>query len=128
MSNFHILTQANDKKTVNVVFHIPVPAAGTNEANVSWRDAVVAEAGGSANIVSVLGAGVDPTEDTQLKAGALVEKQATVRFSSINLTPAEKKAEIEAFYNQLAGSDPKYSILEEKKVTLEWIGYSANVS
>lgn len=127
MSNYHTLTQAEDKKTVNVVFHIPVPEGGTNQADVLWRDAVVAEQGGSANIVSVL-PGIEPTEDTLLKAGALIEVPKSLRFSRLGLTPAEKKAEIEAEYNRLSGSDPKYSILALKQITLEWIGYEADVS
>ena len=124
--NYHILKQAEDKKTINVVFHIPVPATGTNEANVLWRDAVVAEQGGSANIVSTL-PGIDPTEDTELKSGALVEVSKSVRFSTINLTTAQKQAEIEAEFNRLIGSDPKYSVLAKKQITLEWIGFEADV-
>ena len=125
--NYHIHTQAEDKKTVNVVFHVPVPATGANEASVQWRDAVVAEKGGSDNISSVL-PGIDPTELTQLKAGALIEVPKSMRFSSINLTPAQKKAEIVAEFNMLTGSDPKSSVLAAKQIILEWIGYAADVS
>jgi len=125
--NYHIQTQTQDKKTVNVVFHIPVPEVGSNEASVQWRDAVVAEKGGSDNITSVL-PGIDPTELTQLKAGALIEVSMPVRFSSVNLTPAQKKTEIEAQFNKLIGSDLKYSVLAAKQIILEWIGYGANVS
>jgi len=125
--NYHIQTQAEDKKTVNIVFHVPVPATGANEAGVQWRDAVVAEKGGSDNISSVL-PGIDPTELTQLKAGALIEVTKSLRFSSINITPSQKKAEIEAEFNKLTGSDPKFSVLAAKQIILEWIGYAANVS
>lgn len=121
MSDYHILTQGQKRKSVNVVFHIPVPGAGTNQAGLSWRDAVVREQGGSVNIVSVLGTDIDPTEDTQLKAGELVEHQVIVRFSSINLTNAQRKAEIEGHY-----ATSKNDLIAEKQITLEWIGFSAN--
>ena len=124
--NYHIQTQAEDKKTINVVFHVPVPVTGINAAGVQWRDAVVAEKGGSDNISSVL-PGIDPIELTQLKAGALIEVPKSVRFSSVNLTPVQKKAEIIAEFNRLTGSDPKTSVLAEKQITLEWLGFEANV-
>lgn len=122
MADYHILLQDKDRKTVNCVFHIPVPSVGTNEANLSWRDAIVKEQGGSANIVSVL-PDISPVEDTQLKAGEIYEKQETVRFSSKNLTPVQRKAEIEVRFNEL-----KTELIQEKQKTLEWIGYQGNVS
>ncbi len=123
MSNYHILTQDDKRKTANVVFHVPVPSTGTNQAGLSWRDAVVREQGGSANIVSVLGTDIDPTEDTQLKAGEIIEKQQTVRFSSINLSSAQRQAEIEVAFTQLQSD-----LIAEKQITLEWIGFQGDVS
>ena len=122
MANYHILEQAADQKTIQVVFHIPIPAAGTNEAGHSWRDAMVLSFGGSGNIQSVL-PNISTEEDTKIKAGELLEYQHSLRFSKLNLTPAEKKIEIENAFNNL-----KTSILAEKQITLAWIGYSGDVT
>lgn len=121
MSDYHILEQAEDQKTVRVVFHIPIPAQGTNQASLSWRDALVLSLGGSENIVSVL-PGITPAEETQLKAGELFEHPTSFRFSILNLTPAQKKVEIEDKFNSL-----HTSILAEKQITLAWIGYEGDV-
>jgi hypothetical protein len=121
MSDYHIQTQDDEKKSASVVFHIPIPASGTNEANLSWRDAIVREQGGSANITSVL-PNIEATEDTKLKAGELLEVSRAVNFSSKNLTPAERNAEIVTFFNNLVSE-----IVAEKQITLEWIGYAADV-
>jgi len=122
MSNYHILTQEKKKRSIRVVFHIPVPAAGTNEAGISWRDAVVLEQGGSVNIVSVL-PDITQQEISDLKAGELIEKLETVRFSTINLTNVQRKEEIETLFNQT-----KASLIAEKQIALEWIGYEAGVA
>lgn len=122
MSNYHILTQDEKRKTVDVVFHVPVPATGTNEAALTWREAIVLEQGGSAAIVSVL-PGITPQEDSQLKAGELIEQVETVRFSSIYLTSPERKAEIEAYFDEL-----KIGLIAEKQITLAWIGYGGDVA
>lgn len=122
MADYHILTQDKQKKSVAVIFHIPVPDTGTNQADIGWRDAVVSDQGGSGNITSGL-SGIDPSEDTQLKSGEIIEKRETVRFSSKNLDIAAKKAEIEARFNEL-----KIELIDAKKVELEWMGYEGNVS
>ena len=121
MSDYHLLTQNVESKSVSVVFHIAIPSTGENAAGISWQDAVVLEQGGSENIVSVL-PGITTQEDTQLKSGALIEKRKTVRYSGIGIVPAQKKAEIEAEFNSL-----KASVVADKQVILEWIGYQANV-
>ena len=124
MSNYHILTQEiqnENKRAAQVVFHIPVPGAGTNEAGISWRDAVVKEQGGAANIESIL-PDITTQEDSDMKAGALIERVDTVRFSTVNLTNVQRKAEIENYYSEL-----KASLVAEKQLTLEWIGYAADV-
>lgn len=122
MSNYHIRTQEDKQKAARVVFHVPVPATGTNEAGVAWRDAVVAEQGGSANIDSVLPS-ISAEEDTQLKAGEIIELTQTVRFSSINLTDGQRKTEIEQAFSALESS-----LIAEKQVTLKWIGYEGDVA
>ena len=41
MSDYHILVQEvqnGHRRAAQVAFHVPVPAAGTNEAGISWRE------------------------------------------------------------------------------------------
>jgi len=122
MSDYHILKQARDKKTINAVFHISVPVAGTNLAGISWRDAVVLDQGGAANINSTLSDVVNTQEETDMKAGAIIEVPTTVRFSSINLTIPQRKAEIEAEFNSVV-----MSLIAEKQLDLEFMGFNADV-
>jgi len=126
MSDYHILQQALDKKTINVVFHLPIPGTGVNNAGVQWRDAIVLDAGGSDNINSIL-PGIDPIELAAMKSGALIEKYESLRFSILDLTPVQKKAEIEARFIALKDSDPAISVVLQKQITLEWIGYENDV-
>lgn len=122
MSDFHVLTQANDKKTVNVVFHISVPASGTNDAGISWRNAVVKEQGGADNIVSVL-PDITTQEESALKSGELIERLEPVRFSSISITNAQRLQEIRNHFNSLS-----QEIIAEKQITLDFMGYEGDVS
>ena len=126
MSDYHVLEQSKNKNTVNVVFHIPVPETGTNQAELQWRDAIVLSLGGSGNIVSVL-PGISTEEDTQLKAGALIEVSENVRFSSVNISNVQKKDQIEARFKELNDIENKDSVLSEKQIKLAWIGYAGDV-
>jgi len=121
MSDYHILTQDPKKKTVQVIFHIPVPSSGTNAAGISWQDAMVKEQGGASNIVSSLSS-IASEEESALKAGALIEVTKTVRFSSTNLSNDERKAEIEAAFEKA-----KKDVFAEKQIVLEWMGYEGNI-
>ena len=118
--NFHILTQAKDQNTIQVVFHIPIPT-GNNEVGVSWRDAIVKEAGGADNIVSVL-LDIDPTELTNMKSGALIELVENVRFSSIFLNNAQRLQQVKDRYNIV-----KTELIAEKQITLVFMGYGGDV-
>lgn len=122
MADYHILTQDSHKTSVNVVFHIPIPAGGTNQAGISWRETIVKEQGGSVNINSVL-PDIEAAELTSMKSGEVFEKQESVRFSSINLTPSERKAQIEGRFTTI-----KAVLINNKQIILEWMGYSADVT
>lgn len=119
--NFHILTMDEKLKTANVIFHIPIPATGTNQAEISWQDAVVRELGGADNINSKL-PDISIEEETDLKAGVLFEKQMFVRFSSTDLTNAERLAEIKAKFAEI-----QTTLIAEQQITLNWIGFQGNV-
>ena len=108
------------------MFHIPIAASGTNAAGLTWRQAIVLDLDGATNIDSKL-TGIGAAELALLKTGALFEVAETFRFSSINLTPNEKKLEIEARFTELKDSDPLTSVILQKQIILEWIGYENNL-
>lgn len=120
MSNYHILSQDTQRKSVDVIFHIPIPATN-NSAKITWQAAIVKELGGASNIVSVL-PGITSEEDSSLKAGALLEKRVTVRFSSINLTNAQRLAAIKAAFTAETSA-----LVAEKAITLDFMGYEGDV-
>jgi len=120
MSDYHILNTDIRLKTVSCAFHIPIPATN-NIVGVSWQDALVLSLGGTEVITSVL-PDITPEELSALKAGSIYEKVATVRFSSLNLTNAQRLDEVEAAY-----TNAKTSILSEKQVTLNFYGKSGDV-
>jgi hypothetical protein len=122
MSNFHVMQQDDRKRSIGVVFHVPVPATLTNTANVTWRDAVVKDQGGADNITSTL-PDISQEELSAMKSGALIEVQRTVYFSTPNINNAERIAEIGQFYNNL-----KTDLIDEKMMTLQYIGYAGNVA
>jgi len=121
MSNYHILNTDIRLKTVSCVFHIPIPATN-NEVGVTWQDALVLSLGGTEAITSTL---PDITQDelSALKAGSLYECMESVRFSSINLTNAQRLAEVEAAYTAA-----KTEMLAEKQITLNFYGKAGDVS
>ena len=116
--DIHILTQDKDVNTVNVVFHIPVPAV-LNEAGISYRNAVVMEAKGE--ITSAL-YNITPAGLTLLQSGAEIEKAETVRFSSIYLTNAQRLQQVVDRYNVV-----KTALIAEKQITLAFMGYNTEV-
>ena len=118
--NFYILTQAKNQNTINVVFHVPVPVTN-NEAGITWREAVVKEAGGADNITSVL-YDILPGELNSMKTGALIEKVENMRFSSIFLTNGQRLQQVKDRYNVV-----KVELMAEKQITLAFIGYKGDV-
>lgn len=118
--NIHVLKCSKDLKTVRVVFHYVVPA-GNNQAGISWHDAIIMDKGGISNINSVL-INIDDDELTDLKTGVLVESGVeTIRFSSIDLTNAERLQEIKDKYKEC-----KEKFLKDKQIELAFMGYSTN--
>lgn len=120
MSDYHILNTDVNLKTVSCVFHIPIPAAN-NAVGVSWQDALVRSLGGADEISSVL-TDITSAELSAMKAGSIYENVATVRFTSLNLTNAQRLAEVEAAY-----TEAKNAILTEKQITLNFYGKSGDV-
>ena len=128
MSDYHILAQDVEEKTINVVFHISVPSAGVNSAGILWRDAVLKEQNnliredGSPVIICSRIKDISIAENTGLKNGSLIERIETVRFSRLGLSSTEKKTEIEAKCKQV-----RANLILQKQNTLQWIGFEGNV-
>lgn len=120
MSDFYILESAKNKKTVNTVFHIPIPT-GNNIAGVAWRTALVSHLGGADAITSIL-IDISTAELDAMKAGELYEQIKTVRFSSTTLTDAQRLAQVEAAYNA-AQADA----LPTLQARLKYYGYVGDV-
>jgi hypothetical protein len=112
--DIHVLEFEKQERTIRCIFHIPVPAAGTNIANIQWRNAVAA----SQNTVSQLST-ITAAEQSNLTAGALVEVIETVRFSKLGMSTTERVAEVKAAYQSA-----KSRVLAELQITLSFYGHS----
>jgi len=121
MTNYHIREIDIKLKTVSTVFHIPIPATN-NDVGVSWQAALVLSLGGADAISSVL-TDITPEEESAMKAGSIFENIATVRFSSTNLTNAQRLDEVKAAYTAASSE-----VLADKQVTLNFYGKSGDVS
>lgn len=135
-SDYHILTQAADLKTAQVVFHFQVPASGTNSAGIQWQDAVKMnlfrkdEVGNPVPIFSVLPVyhvvnypgGIDSAEETLIGDGEVIEEVVTVRFSTIDLTDQQRRDEIVA-----AHTARNTELINQLQKELAWIGYRGDV-
>lgn len=95
MSSIHVLDQADDHKTINLVYHFPIPALN-NGVGLSYRTELVTYLGGAAAITSQV---ATPTELTQMQSGALLELATSYRWSKMGLNDAQKLAEMQADYN-----------------------------
>lgn len=95
MSDYHILQQDKDQKGYTVAYHFPVPA-GNNSAGKPWSTCVAEyKSTGGQSLTSQV-PGLSQAEQNQVTAGTINEIVQFFRFSSIGLTPAQKKAEIDA--------------------------------
>ena len=120
MSDYHIRETSADLKTVSVVFHIPIPSTN-NAVDISWSDALVLSLGGADEITSVM-SDIGIGDEAEMKAGSIYEKVQTVRFSSLDLTNAQRLEEVEAAYIVA-----KEDILADKQITLNFYGKSGDV-
>lgn len=118
MSNFHILAQAEDEKTISVVFHYPVPGTN-NQAGISFQTALVLYLGGAENIKSEV---ADAAELANIQAGAIYELRTSVRWSRLGLSNAQKLQEVKnAWAYELSNLNNYFSIV------LAFEGYKGNV-
>ena len=124
MSNYHLLTQAQDKKTINVIFHIPIPDVD-NATGKKYRLVLKEklERQSETGTIKSVCPDITPAELAQIQNGEIYETQRSIRFSVLGLANAEKRNELDAECNKL-----KTEALNELKVVLEWYGFERDVS
>ena len=123
MSDYHLLTQAQDKKTINAIFHIPIPDvdnATSKKYSLALKEML--ERQSESGIIKSACPDITPAELTQIQNGEIYEITRSKRFSSLSLTNMQKRDELDAEYNLL-----KTDALNELKVMLEWWSFKRDV-
>lgn len=118
--DYHILEVSNDLKTVNVIFHVPIPT-GNNTVEVAWRTALVAHKGGADAITSLL-LDIIPADLTAMKAGEILEIPCSVRFGSLVMTDTERLDKIKTEYTIKRASE-----LADLQIKLKYYGRKGDV-
>ena len=113
MSEIHTLVFDEKERSLACVFHIPVPSAGVNLADIQWQTVMASRATGFESSVA------DATEQAQLTAGQVTEVTKTVIFSYINLDTTQRLAELKAAYQI-----EKAKVLADLQITLAYYGYT----
>lgn len=122
MSDYHILEQDEKKKGFKIAFHFPVPA-GNNNAGRSWRLSLTEwKTQGGENLISIV-PNIDPIEQGKIDIGEINEVIRFFKFTSVTLSPIQKKDEIDAQWNNIKND-------EEIKLStiLEHWGQALNLS
>lgn len=115
--HIHVIEQATDQKTVRVAFHVAVPPAATNNAGMTYQNALVLIGVPASEVGNIT-----TEEQTQLESGQVVEFMETVRFSRLGLTPTEKLNEIKAAYTARQAE-----LFADKQIALAYTGYATDV-
>ena len=123
MSDYHILTVSPDKKTATVVFRIPIPDE-LNKAGKSYRTALVEKLTheSSTGAIESKSPFSSSEELTQVQNGEVYEVRTSVRFSSLFITNAQRRDELDAKFKEL-----KDKVVTQVKTELEWWGYKRDV-
>jgi len=137
MSNYHILKKSVDGRNAEVYVHLPVPATKTTVGTTLNDDTMTYQWALKESLESTVSAipNITGAEQTQLDNGELYEYHHPFRFSSLELTNAQRRAEIEnGNYNMVGVSQllidiatPGSDIWNEVLEPLEWFGYYRNV-
>ncbi len=123
MSDYHVLTVSPDMKTATVVFRIPVPDL-QNQAGKSYRTALVEKLSHESPTGTIESKSPLSTSEelAQVQNGEVYEVFTSVRFSSLSLTNAQRRDELDAKFIEL-----KTKALTRLKIELEWWGYKRDV-
>ena len=118
--NYHILKQSSKKDTVEVVFHIPIPATN-NFAIKTFQIALKERLTQNGVVISSIVPNIDSTELTQLQNGELLEVVENINFSA-NLTNVQKREIIRTRFSILS-SEISVRIQDE----LRFWGFAENI-
>ena len=123
MSDYHLLTQSKDLKTIQVVAHIPV-SDNVNAAGKNYRLALkeMLEFKSESGTITSQCPSISPAELTQMQAGEIYEILASYRFSVLGLTDGEKQAELDAAFNS-----QKTRTQNALNIELKWWGHERDV-
>ena len=118
MSDVHVLTGEGNSSTL--VFHIPVPILN-NAVGIPYRTALANSGlGGTTTMSEGTGAGqISTAEKAQIEAGEIYELVTFFPVESGGSTPAQLRASIRKWYQQLAGQT-----LTELQARLRYFGYT----
>jgi len=117
MSNIHIREKDPQNKTVTCIFHFTVPV-DVNAVGIPWNEVLQKHLNPEPLMTDN-----DSTENANIVAGSVHEVQETVRFSTINLTDAERIAEVQAAY-QVRQTE----IFDELAAKLDYFGKEINIT
>lgn len=137
MANYHILKKSVDNRYAEVYVHLPIPATQTtagvalDDAALTYQRAIEESVEDKTSKVPNL----TQQEITALSNGTLYEYFIHFRFSSLELTNAQRRAEIEVGNDNMVGvsqlltdiATPGSDIWNEILEPLEWWGYFRNV-
>lgn len=123
MSDYHLLTQAKDLKTVQAVCHIPIHDTN-NAAGKSYRTALkeMLESRSEDGTIASQCPSISPAELTQMQAGEIYEIPINYRFSILGLTNIQKRNELDAEFNE-----QKIVALNTLEIELAWWGFGRDV-
>ena len=123
MSDYHLLAQEKNQKTIQVIVHIPIPST-LNAADKSYQLALKEKLefeSVDGTIISQCPS-ISPAELIQIQAGEIYEVSASYRFSVLGLTDIQKRNELDAVFNSR-----KVTIRNRLLIELEWWGYERDV-
>lgn len=143
MSEYHIGRKSEDGRHVDLWVHLPIPStenvAGITfggGVTITYQDAQAARlAEENPDGFTSIAPGIIAGEQTQITNGAVFEKQWQFRFSSLDLSDAERRTEIESGNDNEAGvsqmlldiADSGSDLYKEVIEPLAWWGYYRDI-
>lgn len=123
--NYHVLAVAENGRSANVIFHIPIPVEN-NSASVALRTALASyiktqDTDGTFLAFNSVFEAVGAGELTQLRAGELYEYRAIVKFLAAD-TNGQKQTKIDNKYTELTTS-----VLSKIRAILKFHGLNRDV-
>lgn len=137
MPDYHILEKSANSRYVRLAIHLPIPASQNvagqvlSDATLTYQKALSESLDSTVSIAP----GITGAEQTALDNGSVFEKVHSFRFSSLELTNAERRIEIEDGNDNEPGvtqwkadiSNSDSELYKEIIEPLAWWGYYRDV-